>query len=203
MLNMPLCLTWLDYDANQANAGLIRDWRIFDRKICNSELCGSGKYGRNDWIIRCWSCGSNGTNAYIWKEIEKEENESIEKGFVYKFILFSFNLSFHCRKQPINPMKVMMVQYSISVGINSFDKFSRPVLLIPLSLSGISVKWKWPYISINYMRNRSVSVEMICITVLCSFQLDSINLLASNWSPESSLWFSWSNCLFSRLSWCE
>ena len=50
------------------------------------------------------------------------------------------NLPFHSRKQRINPMKVMMVQYSISAGINSFDKFSPPVLQMPLSLYGISVK---------------------------------------------------------------
>ncbi len=29
MLNMPLCLTWLDYDANNANAGLNIENKIF------------------------------------------------------------------------------------------------------------------------------------------------------------------------------
>ena len=51
MLNMPLCLTWLDYDANNANAGMTNNWMEFERGnygIFNSELCGSGKYGRND-----------------------------------------------------------------------------------------------------------------------------------------------------------
>lgn len=53
MLNMPLCLTWLDYDANNDNAGL----NCYDRTIemviffvcfANSELCGCRKYGRHD-----------------------------------------------------------------------------------------------------------------------------------------------------------
>jgi periodic tryptophan protein 1 len=35
MLNMPLCLTWLDYDSNNADAGLNIENEVFYRKyVC-------------------------------------------------------------------------------------------------------------------------------------------------------------------------
>lgn len=112
----------------------------------------------------------------------KKKKTKTSKKVRWKTPPLPLNLSFLSRKQRINPMKAMMVQYSISVGINSFDKFLPPVLQMPLSLYGILVKWKWHYISITYMKNRSVSVEMIWNNVSMLFV--SCNQIQSiSWHP--------------------
>jgi hypothetical protein len=125
MLNMPLCLTWLDYDVNDANAGLDRkDNEIFIVIFIVMFLVNYVAVGSMEGVIELFDIDlvdqmeplhtfGKKSKKKKTKLSKKNSKVCLKKKEIHLIENKIFFVFFFYRKQIINQVKVMILQYLI------------------------------------------------------------------------------------------